>query len=152
MSCHQEEHQVMGRRNRRRDAGARRSLPTYSDPIGDLYRSLKRPQVVYPIQARRVAKEMYGKAISQEKRPRLGQGPIGRSNKRRNDNDRRIKGSVGTSFHYSAPIRAFVEEVKNESVCSRRSERREVIFATGKGGQKGQRPPVWTQNSKVRCK
>lgn len=142
----------MGRRNRRRDAGARRSLPTYSDPLGDLYRSLRRPQVVIPIQARRVAKEMYGKAITQEKRARLGQRPTSRPLKRRDDNNRRVTGSVGTSFYNPTPIRAFVEEVKIDPVCSRRAERREVIFASGKGGQKGQKPPVWTPKSKVRCK
>lgn len=41
------------------------------------------------------------------------------------------------------------KEVK--TVCSERRERREVLFAIGKGGG-GNRPPVFTQRSKVRCK
>lgn len=39
-----------------------------------------------------------------------------------------------------------------KTVCDRRRERREVLFASGKGGKKGQKAPVWTLNSKVRCK
>lgn len=37
------------------------------------------------------------------------------------------------------------------SVCDQRRERREVLFAKGKGGA-GNARPVFTQQSKVRCK
>lgn len=38
------------------------------------------------------------------------------------------------------------------SVCEQRRERAEVMFATGVAGSRGQRAPVWTSRSKVRCK
>lgn len=39
-----------------------------------------------------------------------------------------------------------------KSLCESRRERKEVIFATGNSGRKGQRPPIWTRLSRVRCK
>lgn len=40
---------------------------------------------------------------------------------------------------------------KAKPVCAQRRERREVLFANGKGGA-GNSRPVFTQRSKVRCK
>lgn len=46
--------------------------------------------------------------------------------------------------------------VKNKgnkkSVCASRSERKEVMHATGKAGRVGQKSPVWTLLSRRRCK
>jgi len=39
-----------------------------------------------------------------------------------------------------------------KTICESRQQRREVMFASGKGGKRGQKPPVWTQLSKKRCK
>lgn len=61
------------------------------------------------------------------------------------------------SKKYSQPNWSSVDSKKSNSptsssVCSRRQARKEVIFATGNAGRKGQKSPVWTEESKKRCK
>jgi hypothetical protein len=40
---------------------------------------------------------------------------------------------------------------KKSLVCAARALRREVIFASGKGGKRGQKKPIW-RNKDIRCK
>lgn len=44
-----------------------------------------------------------------------------------------------------------VTVAQRASVCVGRSQRKEVMFATNKAGRVGQKSPVWTKKSKVRC-
>jgi len=37
------------------------------------------------------------------------------------------------------------------SICVNRQSRAEVMHATGRAGKVGQKTPVWTKKSKVRC-
>lgn len=39
-----------------------------------------------------------------------------------------------------------------KTVCESRKERKQVMFASGRAGRKGQRTPIWTKQSKLRCK
>lgn len=56
---------------------------------------------------------------------------------------------------YNAPsqtkARIAFQEPDRLPVCIRRKERREVIFAAGKAGKKGQRPPRKNQWSEIQC-
>lgn len=45
-----------------------------------------------------------------------------------------------------------ISTTPEKTICESRSERKQVMFATGSAGRKGQRTPMWTQKSKVRCK
>jgi hypothetical protein len=42
--------------------------------------------------------------------------------------------------------------VGKEKVCENRHVRREVMHALGKSGKGGQKKPVWTEKSKIKCK
>lgn len=44
-----------------------------------------------------------------------------------------------------------VTVAQRASVCVGRSQRKEIMFATNKAGRVGQKSPVWTKKSKVRC-
>lgn len=44
------------------------------------------------------------------------------------------------------------QDQEETPVCVERQVRKEVMFATGKAGRVGQKSPVWTRKSRVRCK
>lgn len=49
-------------------------------------------------------------------------------------------------------VQQSIPKAKVISLCDRRSQRREIMFASNKAGQGGQRRAVWTPDSKRRCK
>lgn len=51
-----------------------------------------------------------------------------------------------------AAVGAAATQIGSKSICVQRSERKQVMFATNKAGRRGQRSPIWTKLSRVRCK
>lgn len=44
------------------------------------------------------------------------------------------------------------QEKTSNTVCEARAQRKEVMHATGNAGKRGQNVPVFTANSKIRCR
>lgn len=44
------------------------------------------------------------------------------------------------------------KKIEQPTICQKRHERRQLMFATGNAGKIGQKKPVWTQQSKITCK
>lgn len=123
-----------GKRRRRRDAVARRSLPTsFTSPSRsfDLDVIINFPSWT-PVELD-------------------GRNPIGGHRQVHPENVNRGKSQAKFNepgLHtgvISAPV-------VPKSICDSRREREEVIHATGKAGRRGQRRPLWTKQSRVRCK
>ena len=49
-------------------------------------------------------------------------------------------------------VQSSPRKIRTTSLCESRREREEVLHAKGLSGRRGQKPPIWTQKSKVRCK
>ena len=67
--------------------------------------------------------------------------------------------STQKSQKYSQPKWADVTQKKIEqptavskSLCEQRSERKQIMFATGNAGKRGQKTPLWTELSRRKCK
>lgn len=63
-------------------------------------------------------------------------------------------GRVDSSVRSMWPVQSFKAFAEPEAVtvCVRRKQRREVIFASGRGGRRGQRPPRFNWRSKIQCR
>lgn len=51
-----------------------------------------------------------------------------------------------------APLTSVSALPERTRMCVQRAQRTEVLHAIGKAGKTGQKRPVWTQKSKIRCK
>lgn len=129
---------------RRRDFGANLRLPPVSPvPYSPIDLSLARPVTL--MQSRRVAsakrKVLPSRAIVREPTysyvtPKYSKSYISAVSK--------LTSSV-------LPVKLSKSEMKSIGICSSRHERKEVMFASGNAGKRGQKKPVWTSKSKVKC-
>lgn len=131
----------MARRQRRRDAVTNRRLPTR--------RSSTRATSDYGYDERRNRYETT--EFQSRLLPYRQKSP---SRLFENVNNRK---SVPTNRAYLPKLRVGQVVSQNlpqrqKSLCEQRQTRVEVIHATGNAGRRGQRSPIWTRKSKVRCK
>lgn len=65
---------------------------------------------------------------------------------------RRVSSSRVEFFSPSVPVGVGFEKPREVALCVRRQQRREVLHARRKTGKRGQKKPVWSYYSRVRCK
>lgn len=139
----------MGRsgKKRRRVEDSRRSLPTSRNATQKKTRSTLS---VSQLQALRAYVDM----MSTPTRPRAARhmvptrlvvGPVAKA----------VANPSGVFKRHLANLKKIAGPIvpnrPEKTVCEARRERREVIFAKGQGGRSGQKSPVWTRKSKIKC-
>lgn len=139
------------RRNRRRAESSTRRVPT--NPLRDLYRDVQNRSTN---RLRGSSRYSYSnsfsngyRSITEASRPRGFSFSVGATHPTR-------PGPRGPAPDYFTSVRNYFRESpkapKEHTVCSRRNERKRVIFATGQAGKGGQKAPVWTNESRIRCR
>lgn len=132
----------MARNNRRRNRISNRRLPTIdatyhprSYTLSDLHRALglssyyDRSELyaqTYPVR-HEPAKRRLAKIVTQQQKPNFPK-----------------------TYGVATP-KLTKQELKVLDVCESRREREQVLHANNKTGKSGQKSPIWTRKSKIKC-